>query len=255
MVHAGGHTTLPAAWYRAEGMYELERRAIFSKRWLCVSHSLRFQNAGEFVRYEIAGYGFFIIRDRRNELKAFLNVCRHRAYPIMETDSGKASILSCKYHGELKAEENGLEYSPFSRQDGRMDSREISQKLHDSTPSSILTNPNTRCSKSHLHVDNSGWVWANLDSANPPTVPWEEQFSRVDQQPRLEDFTMDNFEFDHSWEMTGAYNWKNIIDNYNEVMQSLHLANSRQLTQQWLQVLPLSNCSSGYLGDHKVGNL
>jgi phenylpropionate dioxygenase-like ring-hydroxylating dioxygenase large terminal subunit len=96
------HSTLPASWYRSEGMYELEKRAIFSKRWLCVSHSMRFKNKGEFVKFEIAGYSFFIIRDRKHELKAFLNICRHRAYPIMEAESGKASILSCKYHGEFK---------------------------------------------------------------------------------------------------------------------------------------------------------
>jgi hypothetical protein len=66
-------------------------------------------------------------------------------------------------------------------------------------------------------VDKLGWVWVNLDSAKPPTVPWEENFAGVDQQPRLGEFSMDNFNFDHSWEMIGDYNWKNIIDNYNEV--------------------------------------
>jgi len=69
----------------------------------------------------------------------------------------------------------------------------------------------------HLHVDKLGWVWVNLDSADPPTIPWEEQFLGVDQQARLGNFTMANYEFHHSWEMEGMYNWKNIVDNYNEV--------------------------------------
>ena len=98
-------STLPASWYREEGFYELERRAIFSKRWMCVTHSLRFRETGEYVNFEIAGYRFFVIRDRQKELKAFLNICRHRAYPVLEKGSGeggKVSILSCKYHGELE---------------------------------------------------------------------------------------------------------------------------------------------------------
>jgi phenylpropionate dioxygenase-like ring-hydroxylating dioxygenase large terminal subunit len=103
--HGQTVNTLPASWYREEGLYELEKRAIFSKRWLCVSHSLRFKEVGQFVNFDIAGYKFFVIRDRQKDLKAFLNVCRHRAYPILEKESGEAgkvSILACKYHGEPK---------------------------------------------------------------------------------------------------------------------------------------------------------
>jgi hypothetical protein len=103
--HGPTVNTLPASWYREEGFFELEKRAIFSKRWMCVSHSLRFREVGEFVNFEIAGYKFFVIRDRQKELKAFLNVCRHRAYPVIDKGSGeggKVSILSCKYHGELR---------------------------------------------------------------------------------------------------------------------------------------------------------
>lgn len=33
---------LPASWYRSPGMYELERRAIFSKKWILTTHKLRF---------------------------------------------------------------------------------------------------------------------------------------------------------------------------------------------------------------------
>jgi phenylpropionate dioxygenase-like ring-hydroxylating dioxygenase large terminal subunit len=34
-----------------------------------------------------------------------LNICRHRAYPVIEKGSGeggKVSILACKYHGECR---------------------------------------------------------------------------------------------------------------------------------------------------------
>ncbi|KAI1617058.1 Rieske [2Fe-2S] iron-sulfur domain-containing protein [Exophiala viscosa] len=192
------HGTLPASWYRENGMYELEKRAIFSKSWLCVSHSMRFRSVGEFVKYEIAGYEFFIIRDRKNRLKAFLNICRHRAYPILDKESGKASILSCKYHGWSYGLSGEVAKAP------RFDTMEH----FDKSQYSLF--------EAHLRVDKLGWVWVNLDSASPPTISWEKHFQGVDQQPRLGKFTMEAFEFDHTWEMEGEYNWKNIIDNYNE---------------------------------------
>ena len=69
----------------------------------------------------------------------------------------------------------------------------------------------------HLRKDHRGFVWVNLDSAEEPEVPWEESFQDVDEQPRLRAFTMENYHFDHAWDMHGEYNWKTLIDNYNEV--------------------------------------
>lgn len=91
---------LPSTWYHSPAMYELERRAIFSKKWMVVSHSCRFPAAGDYVRYTEAGFTFFVIKDRKGSIRAHHNVCRHRAYPVVEADSGNARILSCKYHGK-----------------------------------------------------------------------------------------------------------------------------------------------------------
>lgn len=148
-IQHGIDTTLPASWYRESGIYELEKRAIFSKQWLCVSHSLRFPNVGDFVSYEVAGYGFFVTRDRKKQLKAFLNVCRHRAYPVLEKESGTASILSCRYHGESQSKgENPTQTAQLTGvQDGRTAFREISPKLHGLRRLKTLTKPDIRCSR------------------------------------------------------------------------------------------------------------
>jgi phenylpropionate dioxygenase-like ring-hydroxylating dioxygenase large terminal subunit len=81
-------------------MYELERRAIFSRKWILVSHKLRFKDPGDFVQITEAGFTFFLIKDRKGELRAHHNVCRHRAFPLVEKDSGNLKVLACKYHGE-----------------------------------------------------------------------------------------------------------------------------------------------------------
>lgn len=81
-------------------MYDLERRAIYSKKWIVVSHKARFVESGEFLRITEAGFTFFLIKDRQGEIRAHHNVCRHRAYPLVEKDAGKIAILACKYHGK-----------------------------------------------------------------------------------------------------------------------------------------------------------
>lgn len=93
---------LPAAWYRSPAMYELERRAIFSRKWLMVTHKLRFPETGSYVKITEAGYTFFLVRDRQGEIRAHHNICRHRAYPMVEKDSGKVAVLACKYHGKRR---------------------------------------------------------------------------------------------------------------------------------------------------------
>ena len=44
---------LPANWYTSQEMYELERRAIFSRKWLIITHHLRLKEPGDFLRYQI----------------------------------------------------------------------------------------------------------------------------------------------------------------------------------------------------------
>lgn len=91
---------LPASWYTSPSMYEIERRAIFSRRWLFMTHSSRLKNAGDWLRYSVAGYDFIITKDRQGNINAFHNVCRHRAYPVVEDEgSGNKKILACRYHG------------------------------------------------------------------------------------------------------------------------------------------------------------
>ena len=93
------HRALPALWYRSQSLFSLERRAIFSKKWMVITHQVRYQNVGDYVQYNLAEYSVFVIKDRKGCLRAFHNVCRHRAYPLMEGGCGAARIIACKYHG------------------------------------------------------------------------------------------------------------------------------------------------------------
>ncbi|KXH69318.1 hypothetical protein CSAL01_07616 [Colletotrichum salicis] len=171
-------STFPASWYREPDFYQLERRAIFSKSWILVSHAHQFSEPGKYARYEMAGYPFFIIKDRAGNINAFLNVCRHRVFPTVHENEGRAFVLSCKYHGWSYSMNGNLAKAPRFDQVEDFDKSEY--ELY----------------KVHSHIDSSGFCWVNLDAAEKPTLSWEEQFGGVDKQPRLQNFDMSNYELD-----------------------------------------------------------
>ena len=71
--------------------------------------------------------------------------------------------------------------------------------------------------KIHTHIDKRGFIWVNFDTAETPTVSWEQMNKQVDEQPRLDEFDFEKYKYDHSWSMPGEFNWKVLSDNYNEV--------------------------------------
>ncbi|KAI0444652.1 Rieske [2Fe-2S] iron-sulfur domain-containing protein [Xylaria telfairii] len=190
---------LPAPWYTSEEMYNLERRAIFSRRWLFMTHSSRLQDAGDWLRYNVAGYDLIIVRDRQGNINAFHNVCRHRAYPVIEKEKqGTAAILACRYHGWSYGFNGKL-----AKATGFKDMSELEKQEN-----SLF--------RIHTKTDKNGFIWINMDSKDEPEVPWEEHFRDVDVQKRYEPLNFDNYVLDHVYELEGDYNWKILADNFNE---------------------------------------
>jgi choline monooxygenase len=91
--------TIPAAWYHDPDLYDLERRAIFGATWQMAGRTALVDEPGSFLTTEIAGEPILVVRDGDGVLRAFFNVCRHRAAPVMTEAAGKASRLRCRYHG------------------------------------------------------------------------------------------------------------------------------------------------------------
>jgi phenylpropionate dioxygenase-like ring-hydroxylating dioxygenase large terminal subunit len=69
-------SSLPADFYHSQAIYQLERRAIFSKRWFLISHRARYGDVGSYVQYDMAGFNFVVVKDKDGTIKGFHNVCR-----------------------------------------------------------------------------------------------------------------------------------------------------------------------------------
>jgi choline monooxygenase len=92
--------TLPALYYRDPLLHEKERKAVFAKSWLLICHESQLPSAGDYLAATVAGYPLLLVRGENNEVRAFHNVCRHRAGPLAEEGRGNCDrALVCRYHG------------------------------------------------------------------------------------------------------------------------------------------------------------
>jgi choline monooxygenase len=91
--------TIPADWYNDADLYALECRAVFGDTWQMVGRAECVAEPGSFLTADVAGEPVLVVRDGEGTLRAFANVCRHRAAPVVTEAAGKASRLRCRYHG------------------------------------------------------------------------------------------------------------------------------------------------------------
>ena len=92
--------TLPAWVYQNEEFHELEKEHVFLPSWQIVCHVSEVSRAGDYVAFEFFGQRGFVIRDEAGTLRAFHNVCAHRAHAVVAGERGSCEkFLRCNYHG------------------------------------------------------------------------------------------------------------------------------------------------------------
>jgi hypothetical protein len=70
--------------------------------WILAMHSSRFTKTGDYFRIDIAGFPIILIHGKDGTIQAFHNVCRHRAYPIVNKESGSSLVLGAFALEELR---------------------------------------------------------------------------------------------------------------------------------------------------------
>lgn len=90
--------TIPSHWYTNGSVYEAERRTVF-RAWQVAARADQLTLRQSYVTAELAGEPVAVVRDEAGDLRAFYNVCRHRAAPLLNEPCGTATRLRCRYHG------------------------------------------------------------------------------------------------------------------------------------------------------------
>ncbi|MFC5949541.1 aromatic ring-hydroxylating dioxygenase subunit alpha [Pseudonocardia lutea] len=93
--------TLPPDAYTSPEFFALEREKVFASSWVAVGCTAELDRPGACLVAEVAGRSIIVTRNREGRLRAFHNVCRHRATQLLPPDArhvGRHDRIRCPYH-------------------------------------------------------------------------------------------------------------------------------------------------------------
>ena len=101
--------TLASNFYTDPAIFEAEKERIFRRTWQLVGtlntacgevngSKRTIADPETFFTADVIGEPVVVVRDKEGALRAFSNVCRHRAGPVAQ-GSGCKNVLRCRYHG------------------------------------------------------------------------------------------------------------------------------------------------------------
>jgi choline monooxygenase len=117
--------TLPFSWYSDPDVLRQETDAIFRRAWQYVGHTGDVAEPGTFFTTVAGTIPVVVTRASDGELRAFLNVCRHRAFSVAE-GAGKRETLQCRYHAWTYALDGSLRAAPRSEREEDFDADDLS---------------------------------------------------------------------------------------------------------------------------------
>jgi choline monooxygenase len=91
-------STIPARWYTDPAMLDAERRHIFARTWQAAGLAAWVSRPDTYFACEISGEPVLVTRAADGALRAFSNVCRHRASELC-AGQNSGSVIKCPYHG------------------------------------------------------------------------------------------------------------------------------------------------------------
>jgi phenylpropionate dioxygenase-like ring-hydroxylating dioxygenase large terminal subunit len=191
---AGPAETLPAWTYNNAEFFALEKEQLFLATWQLVCHETEVPNPGDYATLEIHGERALVMRGEDGQLRAFYNVCRHRAAAVATGDAGHCNgMIRCPYHGWTYALDGRLKAVPGEASFPGLDKAQFG--LRPLELESFL-----------------GFVFVRFRQGGAGVAerfaPYAEELAFY----RLPDMV----EFDEIWVGDTGVDWKNVVDNYLE---------------------------------------
>ncbi|MDE0884322.1 MAG: aromatic ring-hydroxylating dioxygenase subunit alpha [Myxococcota bacterium] len=92
-------SSLLQPFYGDSEIFEHDMARIHMRRWLCAGHASQIPKPGDWFRYDLIGESLILMRGSEGEVRALVNVCRHRGSVVCSAASGHSNRLVCPYHG------------------------------------------------------------------------------------------------------------------------------------------------------------
>ena len=188
-------TAMPKNLYTSEEILSLEEDLIFSKEWMCAGTVNEIPNKGDYLTYSIGKQPIVIIRNNKDEIKAFSNVCLHRLMPLVE-GKGNRKLLTCPYHAWTYTLDGNLKIARY------MDRTSCFNKNN-------FKLPEVKC---EIFM---GWIYVSLNN-NISSISKKLKDLDVIASPYKMENYINIISEDHTWET----NWKLLTENF---MEGYHL--------------------------------
>ena len=75
-----------------------EREMLFRRHPIVAGFSSNIPNPGDYLTEDLAPVPILVVRNASGELRAFVNICRHRGARLVEGCGHTAKLFSCPYH-------------------------------------------------------------------------------------------------------------------------------------------------------------
>ena len=212
--------TLPPAAYDHDRLWEIEAATIFRRDWNALARLEQLPEIGDQLPVELGGQPLVLVHTGEREVRAFANVCLHRAMPLIE-EATRSSFLTCPYHLWSYDLTGQLRTAPMM--DG----------LDDFAPDQM-------CLPEFAVELWEGFVFVNLDRDPEPLAPQIEPLRAVMERFGFaEKVVVSTTEFDSPW------NWKLLVENF---MEAYHHTGPHRTTLQ-----PTYPAAQSYVPDNHGG--
>ena len=186
---------LPTTAYTSQEFFDVEQQQLFPKTWMSVAFAEDIAESGDAMPVTAAGVPIVVLRAQNGEVRAFHNVCRHRATIVLQEPAKGLKHLQCPYHAWTYGLDGALEATPYF--DGTPDASgsHLDKSQHGLVP--------VQCAVWN-HI-----VFVNLDGKAPPleevVQPAVNEYASLD---------LSDLRLAHrlTWEFDA--NWKLVFDNW-----------------------------------------
>jgi phenylpropionate dioxygenase-like ring-hydroxylating dioxygenase large terminal subunit len=188
-----GAATIPYAWYADEDVFRREQERIFEHAWHYAGHAGEVAGRGSYFTTQVGRIPLVVIRGRDDELRCFVNVCRHRGFEVAQ-GSGRRETLQCGYHAWTYDLDGSLRAAPRSDLEPGFDKEELGLKP--------------------AQVGRWGpFVFVNADADAPPL---EETLGELPELVLEAGLDVDALAFNRRVEFELEANWKIVSENFLE---------------------------------------
>ena len=103
---------LPNECYINKEYTLIERKKLFEDKWTIIGTASSLVNKGDVKPFDLLGLPLLIVRNKKNKIKVFHNVCSHRGLKLVSKSGNIKNVIRCPYHSWSYSSDGDLVATP-----------------------------------------------------------------------------------------------------------------------------------------------